>query len=384
MEHKIKFSDWLYNTYASPKDMLMDSYHLTPLSKLASQAGALIDRETIASWPTDVFSCVGESFYLKNLKGVSDAKCYAMIRTGTTANGVAIPIVLIRPYNTNKFSAQTYSPASVLWKQFHAFRKNNTSLLPSAPQPNKQNFEVSNEREKAIKKAEKELSEAARNAALVAVEKLMQHSEPLHSLPDAFKNQNLGNNPQGLRIVTSPVTARLYSRNKRKWFTGTVAQPRDLFVPLIDLSSGEIVNGQIISAFRSSKKRFIAGAQRVGTCALIRNEDSADWIVTEGYKTGLAIKTLDDANVACAMAANYTPQIVQLIKTLHPNAKVFVANDNDDTGRDYRDKCHQLGAQPIGEPDLFSGADWADVLKELGLAKAISWWMHAKSLAALK
>ncbi len=377
------FKEWVEGTYASPRAILTDCLQF--LNENAAEIDASFDQKTIDNIPDHAFSERGSTVYLKNRRGGADGKAYAVIKLGTTGNGdVFIPLVKVIPYRSSLGDGKWFSPAKHLWGRYksevvrarHEYKptyRNGSASYASSVQSG---FNAA----ASMKNSEQELLDAAHNAAALAITKLQANSQLLQNSPAVFNGfhlpGSLGAYPE--RIISSTIEVRLYSRAKSEWTTRAIAYPRDLFVPMTDLESGEIANAQIISARPPHRKRFLAGAKFTGTAALLLNPEASYWVVCEGYKTGRSIHATDaSANVAPAMSANNTPVVVALLAKLYPGMPIYTANDNDDDGTKYANKASLVGAKRIPAPNLFDGSDWADLRKQVGPEAMASAWFTA-------
>lgn len=384
---RINFDSWVNQTYNSPLEILLDC--LASLQSKAAECNASIDAKTLSSLTQSHF-LNRKSFYLKNRRGVSDSKQYARIVMGQTGDKTLIPIVLFKSYSSKHGHDSTFSPASHLWGRYKRHSGSPSSNSVSGDN-NYQKASTTSDSELALLQDEQDaLDRSANQAAALAIQKIEKHSQLCSRLPSIFEGHNIPDTALGFcRIVSDNVQARLYSRTKGQWVTITIARPRDIVVPIYDLETGEVSNIQIIPANTSQNKNFLAGAKFMGLTSLIINTSqsdwqSNDWVVCEGFKTGCAIAALESANIAPALSANNVPNVVALLKALYPSSNVYVANDNDDDGTKYRRKAVELGALAVLEPDLYPGADWADVTKHIGLHRAIDKWEQHKHVMQIQ
>lgn len=378
---RINFDSWVNQTYNSPLEILLDC--LSSLQSKAAECNASIDAKTLSSLTQSHF-LNKKSFYLKNRRGISDSKQYARIVMGQTGDRTMIPIVLFKSYSSKHGHDSTFSPASHLWRRYKS-HKDESVTTSSTACTNYKDASTTSESELALLQDEQDaLDRSARQAAAIAIQKIEKHSQLCTRLPSIFEGHNIPDVALGFcRIITDNIQARLYSRTKGQWVNLTIARPRDIAVPIYNLETGEVSNIQVIPANGSQHKSFLAGAQFMGLTSLIIGQgdwQNNDWVVCEGFKTGCAIAALESANIAPALAANNVPNVVALIKSIYPNSNVYVANDNDPDGIKYRRKAVEIGAIPVLEPDLFSGADWADVTKHIGIHRAMDKWEQHKSI----
>ncbi|EII3728437.1 TPA: hypothetical protein I7D97_003360 [Vibrio cholerae] len=380
--YKLPFNQWLNQRYDSPKAILFDV--LSDLSQWAATYDALIDTETLNRLDNHHFNGNAKSFYLKNREGKNNQKQWGSIILGETNNigkstPVLIPIFLIQTYRTGMRG--TFSTASFLWKKYHQESGNQDS---SKPLPKKTTYtdkcvQLTNEQDKHRNLLQR-MTDAAHEAAEAVTARIMDASRPISRLPEYFLECNLPESVCGeLRVLEQSIQARLFSRSKEQWIQ-TVIYPRDIIVPIINLESGQYVNCQTISPRRNGLKKFLPGGFIEGAFSPINNLADA-WVISEGYRTGLAINALDNVNVAVALSANNVPKVAKALRNvLGHDVPIFTATDNDNDGRVYASKAeNESGTKRIREPDLFEGADWADVTKAFGLARAATAYHANKS-----
>lgn len=382
--HKPTFDQWLNQRYGAPKAILLDA--LGELSQWAASFDALIDAETIQRLGDQHFNGQAKSFYLKNRAGIGNQKQWGAITLGETNNmgkgtPVVIPIFLIRTY---KYGLRgNFSTAKFLWRKYREETSYPQKLYSRRTDQHHSYSEVCAklfEEQAQHKEAQDKMTEAAHQAAQAVTERIINASTLATRLPSCFQGHNLPSEVCGpMRILESTIQARLYSRSKDQW-VNTTLHPRNIIIPIMNLESGEFVNCQSIDPNGKGLKTFLPGAFISGAFSPIHN-NADSWVITEGYKTGLAVNAMDNANIAVALSANNVPKVAQALRlAFGKDVPIFTATDNDKDGKAYADKAmQQSGTKRIIEPDLFDSADWADVTKTLGLARAAAMYHANKS-----
>ncbi|HHO2170088.1 TPA: primase-helicase zinc-binding domain-containing protein [Aeromonas hydrophila] len=140
-----------------------------------------------------------------------------------------------------------------------------------------------------------------------------------------------------------------------------------LVIPLTN-EAGELVNVQLIG--HDGSKRYLAGGQKQG--AFHRIEGGELVAVCEGYATGVSVNSAISSTVYCAMDAGNLQAVAQIARRQHPEARLLLCGDNDEStkGNPGKTKAEQAAAAVgglVAVPEI--SGDWNDYHQAHGLTK---------------
>jgi hypothetical protein len=385
MNKSISFAKWFQSNFYSPQAVLIE--YLDDLRDTAASIGAALPADFISKLTISPRGGKPLYTYLPSIRGANDSKQFAYAFLGTTdykKESVPVPIVCFGSFKLSR-GHLSWSPSKRLTDDYKSSRHiikyganstSNESVNISKYQSIIQNLEKeagarNAEHLELIKRANKaaaELSLAQLRSGLV-----QQVTDP----SSLFGIEGLSLNHHSEFICVKPITDLLYYQNERKWKEAHSASPRDLIIPMYDASIGMIQNLQKITNKPNGKsvKRFLAGGKLINQCAILSNKMIPEmFVVGEGYKTTRVLcETTLEITTVCAFSANNIPNIVRSLRNNYPNAIIFTAEDNDLDGLTYSQKAREeSGSISIPPPQLFTGSDWADLAKSIGLSETIS------------
>lgn len=373
---KLSFKQWFESNFSSPKAVLVE--YLPEIQNAAASIGA--------SLPSDFISRLQISNHNKNfqyiptVQGIKDSKQSAYARLGKTTMGdesVDVPIIVFTSFKM-KNGDTTFSPSSYLIRDYLSERK----VIKYTDKKIDQKYsdkilELEIEAEKNAK-ANELLKEKA-NAAVSQLCEAQLREGFIQSVsnPEYYFNvKGLDINLRTEFICARSVQDMLYYQSKGQWLKSFAASPRDLIIPMYDITDGSLQNIQRINMSKyggkiKSTKRFLPGGRLVNQCNFIsENFDQKIFIITEGYKTGRVVEHPKIGTTVVAFSANNVPNIARELRRRFPDALIYTATDNDLDGRTYQNKAREeSNTIPITAPKLFEGCDWADLAEAIGLEK---------------
>ncbi|HBS9294676.1 TPA: toprim domain-containing protein [Klebsiella pneumoniae] len=159
--------------------------------------------------------------------------------------------------------------------------------------------------------------------------------------------------------------------------------PDGSLVLVLKNAAGATTGAQVIKP--DGSKRLVAGTVKKGACYVVNSIKSPETvIIAEGLATALSVHQMHpEALAVVAVDAGNLLSVAQLMRQKHPNARIFIAADNDqsaesdrsggvkiNTGKECAEKAAKAVAGWASLPPVDYKADWNDYHQQYGLEAA--------------
>lgn len=159
--------------------------------------------------------------------------------------------------------------------------------------------------------------------------------------------------------------------------------PDGSLVLVLKNAAGATTGAQVIKP--DGSKRLVAGTVKKGACYVVNSIKSPETvIIAEGLATALSVHQMHpEALAVVAVDAGNLLSVAQLMRQKHPNARIIIAADNDqsaesdrsggvkiNTGKECAEKAAKAVAGWASLPPVDYKADWNDYHQQYGLEAA--------------
>lgn len=159
--------------------------------------------------------------------------------------------------------------------------------------------------------------------------------------------------------------------------------PDGSLVLVLKNGAGATTGAQVIKP--DGSKRLVAGTVKKGSFCVVNSVESPETVViAEGLATTLSVHQMHpEALAAVAVDAGNLLPVAQLMRPKHPNARIIIAADNDqsaesdrsggvkiNTGKEAAEKAAKAVAGWVSLPPVDYKADWNDYHQQYGLEAA--------------
>lgn len=159
--------------------------------------------------------------------------------------------------------------------------------------------------------------------------------------------------------------------------------PDGSLVLVLKNAAGATTGAQVIKP--DGSKRLVAGTVKKGACYVVNSIESPETvIIAEGLATALSVHQMHpEALAVVAVDAGNLLSVAQLMRQKHPNARIIIAADNDqsaesdrsggvkiNTGKECAEKAAKAVAGWASLPPVDYKADWNDYHQQYGLEAA--------------
>ncbi|EPY9681345.1 primase-helicase zinc-binding domain-containing protein, partial [Klebsiella pneumoniae] len=159
--------------------------------------------------------------------------------------------------------------------------------------------------------------------------------------------------------------------------------PDGALVLVLKNGAGATTGAQVIKP--DGSKRLVAGTVKKGACYVVNSIESPETvIIAEGLATALSVHQMHpEALAVVAVDAGNLSPVAQLMRQKHPNARIIIAADNDqsaesdrsgevkiNTGKECAEKAAKAVAGWASLPPVDYKADWNDYHQQYGLEAA--------------
>ncbi len=159
--------------------------------------------------------------------------------------------------------------------------------------------------------------------------------------------------------------------------------PDGALVLVLKNVAGATTGAQVIKP--DGSKRLVAGTVKKGACYVVNSIESPETvIIAEGLATALSVHQMHpEALAVVAVDAGNLLSVAQLMRQKHPNARIIIAADNDqsavsdrsggvkiNTGKECAEKAAKAVAGWASLPPVDYKADWNDYHQQYGLEAA--------------
>ncbi|HCQ0117173.1 TPA: toprim domain-containing protein [Klebsiella pneumoniae] len=159
--------------------------------------------------------------------------------------------------------------------------------------------------------------------------------------------------------------------------------PDGALVLVLKNGAGATTGAQVIKP--DGSKRLVAGTVKKGACYVVNSIESPETvIIAEGLATALSVHQMHpEALAVVAVDAGNLLSVAQLMRQKHPNARIIIAADNDqsaesdrsggvkiNTGKECAEKAAKAVAGWASLPPVDYKADWNDYHQQYGLEAA--------------